>query len=207
MHLAHDRCQKSGELLKQLRHDLPPQTSKENTMFHRILVAIDGSPDASQALTQAIDLAKTENAQLTLITGTARLPTAAYLAPETPIRLLMDDARTQAEAVLRAAVVRVPTGLSVATVLTEQPIRTALIHQIQVGEHDLVLIGSRGRGAVRASLLGSVSHYVLNHSPTPVLIVHAQRPQDAGSANGGQLPRSGLRAASNDGHLRRAGVT
>jgi len=40
--------------------------------------------------------------------------------------------------------------------------------------------GIVGRGAVRAAVLGSVSHYVLNHSPVPVLIV----PGDRDSADG-----------------------
>jgi nucleotide-binding universal stress UspA family protein len=62
-------------------------------------------------------------------------------------------------------------------VLTEQPVRTALISEIADREHDLVVMGSRGRGAVRSALLGSVSHYVLHHSPVPVLIVHADRPK------------------------------
>ncbi len=64
---------------------------------------------------------------------------------------------------------------SVRTVLTEQPVRNALIQEIGEGDHDLVVMGSRGRGAVRSALLGSVSHHVLHHSPVPVLIVHAER--------------------------------
>ena len=61
------------------------------------------------------------------------------------------------------------------TVLADEPIRIALIRQLEVGGHDLVVIGSRGRGAVRAALLGSVSHHVLHHSPVPVLIIHVER--------------------------------
>jgi nucleotide-binding universal stress UspA family protein len=58
-------------------------------------------------------------------------------------------------------------------VLADEPIRIALVRRLKDGHHDLVVMGSRGRGAVRATLLGSVRHYVLHHSPVPVLIVHA----------------------------------
>jgi len=112
-------------------------------MFRNILVAVDGSPPADQALAQAIDLAQSEHARLTLITAVADLPAT--------------------------------------TVLSTQPIRTAVIRRIEDGHHDLVVMGSRSRGAVRATLLGSVSHYVLHHSPVPVLIAHPdQVPAQAG---------------------------
>src|SRR5207244_11430783 len=91
-----------------------------------------------------------------------------------------EDARSSAEAVLRRARERVPDDLPVTTILTDEPIRPALIEQIKRGGHDLIAMGSRGRGAMRAALLGRVSHYVLNHRPVPVLIVHAtERPNNA----------------------------
>ena len=144
-------------------------------MFHSILVAVDGSPDAEQALTEAIDLAESERARLTLITAVSQVPPTAYLAAGADFGKLVDDAQAEAKDILRRARERVPDGVAVQWVLSEQPIRAALAQQIACGRHDLVVMGSRGRGAVRAALLGSVSHYVLHHSPIPVLIVHADR--------------------------------
>ena len=72
-----------------------------------------------------------------------------------------------------------PDHLSVTTVLSTEPVEPSLIRQIKNGHHDLVVMGSRGRGAMRSALLGSVSHYVLHHSPVPVLIVHAEEPTSA----------------------------
>ena len=141
-------------------------------MFHNILVAVDGSPDSDEALAQAIDLAQSENTRLTLMTAPAFIPSTVYLTPA--INTVLEDNRTEAQAVLRRARDRVPRDLPVTTIMADQPIRTALIRQIEAGHHDLVAMGSRGRGAVRSALLGSVSHYVLNHSPVPVLIVHAE---------------------------------
>jgi nucleotide-binding universal stress UspA family protein len=144
-------------------------------MFHNILVAVDGSPDAEQALTEAIDLAESEHTPMTLITAVTQVPATAYMTAGEELGKAVEDAHADAESILRHARERVPDDVPVTAVLTKQPIRAALIDQIAKGEHDLVVMGSRGRGAVRAALLGSVSHYVLHHSPVPVLIVHADR--------------------------------
>jgi nucleotide-binding universal stress UspA family protein len=144
-------------------------------MFHNILVAVDGSSHADQALTHAIDLAESEHTALTLITGVTEVPVAsAVWAPEVTAKLTA-DARAHAELILQQARDRVPDDLPVTTLLTDEPIQTAIIRQIDHGHHDLVVVGSRGRGTVRSTLLGSVSHYVLHHSPVPVLIVHAHQ--------------------------------
>ncbi len=147
-------------------------------MFQNILVAIDGSADADRALTQAIDLAESEHARLTLFSAVVTPPAAAYFGGGGGLAAtIARDADTETEKILREAVERVPDRVSVSTVLSGEPVRLALIHQITSGHHDLVVMGSRGRGALRSVLLGSVSHYVLNHSPVPVLIVHAEPEQ------------------------------
>ena len=152
-------------------------------MFHNILVAYDGSADADDALTQAIDLAESEHCRLTLLTAIAELPATAYIGISgMAVDAVLEAARTEAETTLRRAVDRVPDDLPVSTVLTDQPIGMAVIRQITDGHHDIVVMGSRGRGAVRAALLGSASHYVLHHSPVPVLIVHHERSHEAQTA-------------------------
>jgi nucleotide-binding universal stress UspA family protein len=144
-------------------------------MFHNILVAIDGSPDSEQALTHAIDLAEAEHTRLTLISALVAPPATAYAGVSGDVvAQLAHEGESAVKATLRAAVERVPDGVSVTTVLSRDPVRPALLRQIETGHHDLVVMGSRGRGALRSALLGSVSHYVLHHSPAPVLIVHAE---------------------------------
>jgi nucleotide-binding universal stress UspA family protein len=160
-------------------------------MFHNILVAVDGSPDADQALLQAIDLAEGEHALLTLFSAVRTPPPTAYMGGGGPAAAtLARNAEDEAEEILRSAVERVPADLSVRTVLSGKPVRPALMRQIEVGQHDLVVMGSRGRGALSSALLGSVSHYVLNRSRVPALIVHAEPDR----------VRESLGAAAHDAH-------
>lgn len=158
-------------------------------MFHNILVCIDGSAHADRALTEAIDLATAENARLTILTAIARTP-YWVCTPETAggIESLSSDLRTEAETALKTAVDRVPASIPVTKILSPKPIREVLMDQIDSGRHDLVIMGSRGRGALTASFLGSVSHFALNHSHVPVLIVHADEDREANAAAAGMPP-------------------
>src|SRR5690349_6563652 len=106
-------------------------------MFRNILVAVDGSPEAELALTQAIDLAESEHTRLTLITGVRQVPPVASIGlVGMPWAEIEADAYASAHEVLRRARNRIPDDLPVTTILTEQPIRPALIEQIRRGGHD-----------------------------------------------------------------------
>lgn len=158
-------------------------------MFHNILVSIDGSPHSDEALRQAIDIAQADRSRLTLLTAVRHCPPWAY-SPVTAAaaQQLTNDFEREAQRVMCQAVERVPQSIPVTKIITHQPIRTALMRRIKSGNHDLLVMGSRGRGGLKASLLGSVSHYVLNHSPIPVLI--AQAPHE------GELPHDGQTISS-----------
>jgi nucleotide-binding universal stress UspA family protein len=144
-------------------------------MFRNILVAIDGSPDADEALAQAIDLAQAERSRLTLLSATTGPPVIAYasVGAAEVVAKSIQDAEREAKQVLATGLERVPDDVSVTSLMSVKPARAAILRQIEEGGHDLLVMGSRGRGIVSATLLGSVSHFVLNHSPIPVLIVHA----------------------------------
>jgi len=136
---------------------------------------VDGSSQADGALSEAIDLAECQNSRLTVLTAISRPPHWA----NTPMTVagvepLCSELRHEAEVTLRTAVERVPDSIPVTTILSEDPIREVLIRQIRSGRYDLVVLGTRGRGALSAAVLGSVSHYALNHSEVPVLIIRAE---------------------------------
>jgi nucleotide-binding universal stress UspA family protein len=144
-------------------------------MFRNILVSVDGSRHAERALAEALDIASSSRARLTILTAVPR-PSGWVCTPMTvgAMEQLTVELERESCDILRTAVSRVPDSVPVTTILSHEPIREALLKQIETGHHDLLVMGSRGRGALSASLLGSVSHYALNHSPIPVLIVHAE---------------------------------
>ncbi len=142
-------------------------------MFHNILVSVDGSPHADHALSEAIDMARVERSRLTLLTPVRHCPAWAYSpVSAAAAEQLTADFEREAKQAMKDAVARVPDEVPVTKVLTHKPIRQALMERVKSGQYDLLVMGSRRRGGLKASILGSVSHYALDHSPIPVLIVH-----------------------------------
>lgn len=147
-------------------------------MFRNILVSVDGSDHAQRALDEAIDIARAGRGRLTILTAVNQPPAWAASGVATGAAALSAlDLEREAVQVMRDAVNRVPDDVPVTTLISRRPIRSALMKAVACGDYDVLVMGSRGRRALAASLLGSVSHYVLNHSPIPVLIVHSDGTQ------------------------------
>jgi len=147
-------------------------------VFHRILVAIDGSEHAQRALSEAIDLAQLSNARLTVMTVQQKPSTLLVGGPvvqPVDMRSLDEALRQEHERLLESAIEQLPEDVSVVKVLAHGIPASAIVEQARTDGNDLIVLGSRGRGEVASMLLGSVSHQVLQRSTAPVLVVHVDK--------------------------------
>jgi nucleotide-binding universal stress UspA family protein len=143
-------------------------------MFHSVLVAVDGSRAAAHALEEAVELARAEGARLTLI-SVAEAPRWRFsgfpLAVPFPNEAML---LREAEEIVERAEEQVPEDIPVSTVVRRGSIVNEILKRVDAGEHDLVVVGSRGLGPAGSLLLGSVSRGVLAKSPVPVLVARAR---------------------------------
>jgi len=143
-------------------------------VYRNILVAIDGSPAAATALDEAIDLARRHGARLVLISVAAPLRWRLSAPPYVPYPS-DDDLERAARDVVKRAKALVPADIPVCSVVRSGPAAAAIVARAEEGEHDLVVVGSRGLGFLRTLVLGSVSRAVAARSPVPVLIAGRDR--------------------------------
>jgi nucleotide-binding universal stress UspA family protein len=163
-------------------------------MAVRLLLAYDGSTAAEAAVETAGRLfAEAHGCLLTLIEPTprpARVEAFAFRLDPEIIKRDLDALAREFEEVGRDVAAR---GLQTAETagLSLEPRVVAwkgsesqtILSQADATEADVIVCGSRGRGAVARSLLGSTSTRLLHHATRPVLVV----PSDARAADGAAL--------------------
>ncbi len=139
--------------------------------YRHLLIAYDGSPDADLALEHAVALAQAFRARLALVAVVPPIPAFAWQAPG-GVRAAKDASKEEMDQRLRAAADAVPDDLPLITRLLDGDPAREILRAAREGDHDLIVMGSRGRGRVSAALLGSVSNHVMHDAKVPVMIVH-----------------------------------
>jgi nucleotide-binding universal stress UspA family protein len=142
-------------------------------MFRNILAAVDTSPTAQRGLQAAGELAQALNARLTLITVAPTVPAAAYQA-RVNVGELERKIEAETEQILNDAVDSLPPGLPVTKVLKHGNAGERIVEQIEEGNHDLLVMGTRARGRVTSNLLGSVAAHVHYHASVAMLVIHPE---------------------------------
>ncbi len=145
-------------------------------MIRKILVPIDGSEDSERAVDFAIDLAKKYGAKIIglHVVEHVKVPKdfQAYAAEEGIERPTVEYMRRVAEHVSDKCEKKVKaSGLPCEMVIDEGPVVDKIVAQARNQGIDLTVIGTRGLGAVKRTLLGSVSQGVSAHAPCPVVVV------------------------------------
>jgi nucleotide-binding universal stress UspA family protein len=142
-------------------------------MFHKILVAIDGSPASEHSLAAAVDLAVHYQADLTAI-GVAEVPEVVGMVDE------VDELRQGAEAQFRqlgeAAVEYARSrGVALRSVVVRGHAAEAIVRYAESEAMDLVLLGQQGHSRIARFFLGSTTDRVSEHCPCTVMIVKEKR--------------------------------
>jgi nucleotide-binding universal stress UspA family protein len=149
--------------------------------MNKILVATDGSDSATEAVEFGIELAAEHDAELILVHVVPALdivPVSGFgmggAFPHEPS--LEDHALLERAAAVAEAYGIFPTTVLLAGDTVDEIVAYADSHNV-----DLIVIGSRGHGAITNALLGSVSRGVLAESKRPVMVVRG----------GASIPHSG----------------
>jgi nucleotide-binding universal stress UspA family protein len=158
-----------------LAHEAYHWDAKEDTM-KTILIATDGSESAREAVEFGLELAAEQEAKPIFVhvaPAVDLLPTAGYgigAAPSMPHAPSEDDRAPLQE----AAEIAAREGIDAKTELLAGHPASEIVAYADSIDADLIVVGSRGHGAVASALLGSVSRGVLHESRRPVLVVRAE---------------------------------
>jgi nucleotide-binding universal stress UspA family protein len=144
-------------------------------MFKSIVVGTDGSDTATQAVREAVDLARSLGAKLELVSAYEPVP-AQRLAEER--RQAPEDLqwainpREDVDATLDAAAALArDAGVAADLYARQGDPADAILDVAEERKADLIVVGNKGMTGAKRFLLGSVPNKVSHHAPCSVLII------------------------------------
>lgn len=149
-------------------------------MFTRIVVPLDGSGLAEQALLQAVDLAQATGAPMHLVrvldfsyvVKLAGYPIHGAYVEMTALQQALKDEHDAAAAYLAAKDEELGgQGIAVTTALLNGNPAPEIVAATQPG--DLIVMCTHGRGGLARWFLGSVAEGIVRRSTGPVMLVRA----------------------------------
>ena len=144
-------------------------------MYSSIVVGTDGSDTASEAVRQAIELAKAIGAKLQIVSAyepvsDTRLREERQQIPEDMQWMVnpredVDNTLAAAEEELKEA------GVDVAVFARQGDPADAILDVAEEQDADLIVVGNKGMTGAKRFLLGSVPNKVSHHAPCSVMII------------------------------------
>ena len=141
-----------------------------NDAYNRILVAFDGSRLSEKAFDEAVRIAASNQASLTLIAivNDAELATSAFAFS----KLFAQEKERAETEMLKKIQAATEAGVAEVQAFVEvgNP-KQIIVKYAADNAVDLLVIGATGKGAITQSMIGSTTAYVVNHAPCNVLVV------------------------------------
>ncbi|HET9840728.1 MAG TPA: universal stress protein [Nocardioides sp.] len=144
--------------------------AQQNPASNRIVVGVDGSEASIRALELAC--ARADLTAEKVVALHAWFPTTVALDRYGYVPPVSGETAEEAKAILEEIVGKARVEhpeVEIVTLLRGETASRALVDASE--DASLVVVGSRGRGAVAQALLGSTSHDVIHHAHCPVAVV------------------------------------
>ncbi len=147
--------------------------------FKNILVAIDGQTESQVFLAQAVDLAKRNQARITVVSVIEEPPDYVHRLSPHESEEELQETLIQAESyhlqVILAPVREEGVQIEV-NVLFGIPF-LEIIREVLRNEHDLVIVAAESMGRVQELLFGSTAMHLMRKCPCPVWVIKPDQPK------------------------------
>jgi nucleotide-binding universal stress UspA family protein len=144
------------------------------TMFHQLLVPLDGSASSELALPVSARLARAMGATLTLLRVVPAPEDLAWrsVGPLQDVSEAHEQEQAHANTYMqRVAAAEMLSGLHVVQMVTEGNATQRILAEAQTRQADLIVMCSHGETGLKRRVLESVSMRVARQSPVPLLLL------------------------------------